>query len=294
MARTKQIDPNVAVSQWRLVARRFRREKLAIAALIFLGLLVIFCIVQTSLNPEGWSTLDWMAFGQAPSWKHPFGTTDAGLDLFSGCLRGVLQDIEIALLVSTLSMSIGTFVGAVAGYFGRWVDAVLMRVVDLLLVVPGLTILIVMSNTLGRKSNAPELVAILIGLISWTALARLVRAEFLALKERAFVESANALGAGPWRIIFKHLIPNAVGTIVVNTTLTISGAILLESTLSYLGLGITPPAVSLGMLIQQGQAAAATSPWQFFYPAGLLLTIILCIFAIGDGLQSAFDPRKVR
>ena len=183
---------------------------------------------------------------------------------------------------------------AVGFKLGRWVDSVLMRVVDLLLVVPGLTILIVMSNTLGRKSNAPELVAILIGLISWTALARLVRAEFLALKERAFVESANALGAGPWRIIFKHLIPNAVGTIVVNTTLTISGAILLESTLSYLGLGITPPAVSLGMLIQQGQAAAATSPWQFFYPAGLLLTIILCIFAIGDGLQSAFDPRKVR
>lgn len=293
MANVQEKNVTASISQWRLVLMRFRRERLAVLALVLLGVIVVTCIIQTSLNPEGWSTLDWTAFGQPPSWKHPFGTTNAGLDLLSGCLRGVLQDIEIALIVSTLSMGIGTFVGAVAGYFGGRVDSILMRVVDLLLVVPGLTILIVLGHTIGRQSNAPELVAILIGLISWTALARLVRAEFLALKERAFVEASNALGAGSWRIIFRHLIPNAVGTIVVNTTLSISGAILLESTLSFLGLGITPPAVSLGMLIQQGQAAATTMPWQFFFPAGLLLVIILCIFAIGDGLQSAFDPRKV-
>ena len=281
------------VSQWRLVARRFRREKLAVGALILLGAIFLLCIIQTSINPDGWSTLT-LSFGEPPSWAHPFGTTDAGLDLFSGCLKGALQDIEIALLVSSLSLVIGTVVGAISGYFGGIVDSLLMRLVDLLLVIPLLVILIVMSNLFAGKGNAPLFVAILIGLLAWTGTARLVRAEFLALRERAFVESAIALGASPWRVIFRHLIPNAIGTIMVNTTLTISGAILLESTLSYLGLGIVPPAVSLGMLVQQGQGSATTSPWLFFFPAGFLLVIILCIFAVGDGLQSAFDPRKTR
>jgi peptide/nickel transport system permease protein len=283
----------VAERQWKIVARRFRRDKIAMTGIGFLGIITMVCLVQTTLNPDGWNTLT-LEFGQPPSWRHLFGTTDSGLDLFSGCLRGALQDLVIALVVSTMSMVIGTFVGALAGYFGGKLDTILMRVVDLLLVVPLLTVLIAMSHWLVGRGNAPMFVALIIGALSWTYIARLVRAEFLALRERTFVEASKALGAGHWRIITRHLIPNAIGTILVNTTLTISGAILVESTLSYLGLGIVPPAVSLGMLVQQGQQSATTSPWLFAFPAGLLLLIILCVFAVGDGLQGALDPRKAR
>jgi len=280
-------------TQWSIAMRRFRRDKLAMAGVFIFFFILIFAIVQTQIDPNGWSTLS-LDFARPPSWHHPFGTTTVGLDLFSGCLKGALQDLIVALVVSTMSMVIGTTVGAVAGYFGGKLDAILMRFVDLLLVVPLLTILIVMANLFAGKSNGPLFIALLIGSLSWTYIARLVRAEFMALRERAFVEASVALGAGNWRIITRHLIPNAIGIIVVNTTLTVSGAILLESTLSYLGLGIVPPAVSLGMLVQEGQGAATTSPWEFLFPAGLLLLIVLCVFAIGDGLQAAFDPRNAR
>jgi len=280
-------------TQWTVAMRRFRKDKMAMTGIaIFLTIFAI-ALIQTSLNPNGWSTLT-SDYNQAPSWHHLFGTTNVGLDLFSGCLKGALQDLIVALIVSSMAMVFGTAIGAISGYFGGLLDAVLMRIVDLLLVVPLLTILIVMSNIFQNASNSPLLIAVLIGALSWTYIARLVRAEFLALRERAFVEASIALGASSWRVITRHLIPNAIGTIMVNTTLTVSGAILLESTLSYLGLGIVPPAVSLGMLVQEGQGAATTSPWQFLFHAGLLLLIVLCVFAIGDGMQAAFDPRNAR
>jgi peptide/nickel transport system permease protein len=280
-------------TQWTIAMRRFRKDKMAVTGIAIFLIILVIALIQTTMNPNGWSTLS-TDYGRPPSWHHLFGTTNVGLDLLSGCLKGALQDLIVALIVSSMAMVFGTTVGAIAGYFGGLLDAVLMRVVDLLLVVPLLTILIVMSNIFQDASNSPMLIALLIGALSWTYISRLVRAEFLALRERAFVEASIALGASSWRVITRHLIPNAIGTIMVNTTLTVSGAILLESTLSYLGLGIVPPAVSLGMLVQEGQGAATTSPWQFLFPAGLLLLIVLCVFAIGDGMQAAFDPRNAR
>jgi len=280
-------------TQWSMALRRFRKDKMAMTGVVIFLFILLVAVVQTTVNPSGWNTLS-NDYYQAPSSHHIFGTTSAGLDLFSACLKGALQDLIVALVVSSMSMILGTIVGAIAGYFGGMLDAVLMRLVDLLLVVPLLTILIVMSNLFQNSSNSPLFIALLIGFLSWTGLSRLVRAEFLALRERPFVEASIALGASSWRVITRHLIPNAIGTIMVNTTLTVSGAILLESTLSFLGLGIVPPAVSLGMLVQEGQGAATTSPWEFLFPAGLLLIIVLCIFAIGDGMQAAFDPRNAR
>jgi peptide/nickel transport system permease protein len=279
-------------TQWSTAMRNFRKDKMALTGIAIFLLILIVALVQTMLNPKGWSTLT-TDFSKPPSWHHPFGTTDSGLDLMSGCLKGALQDLIIAVIVSTMALVIGTAVGAVAGYFGGLLDSVLMRFVDLLLVVPLLTILIVMSNIFAG-GGSPLAIALLIGALSWTYISRLVRAEFLALRERPFVEASIALGASSWRVITRHLIPNAIGVIMVNTTLTVAGAILLESTLSYLGLGIVPPAVSLGMLVQDGQGSATTSPWQFFFPAGLLLIIVLCVFVIGDGMQAAFDPRNAR
>ena len=280
-------------SQWALARRRFFHDRLAIFGLSIFSLIIIGSIAEIILNPAGYQDLTG-DYNQAPSWHHLFGTTTIGIDLFSACMKGVLQDLQIALIVSVMSVVLGTTVGALAGYYGGKVDTFLMRLVDLLLVVPVLAILIVLSNQISGKGNASLYLAFLLGALSWTYIARLVRAEFLSLRERTFVEAARALGADNRRIIFRHLIPNCIGTITVNATLTIAGAILLESTLSFLGLGLVPPEVSLGMLVQQGEEAATTQWWQFAFPASILLLIILSVFFIGDGLQSALDPRKNR
>ena len=279
--------------QWRMALRRFRRDRLAMFGLITFLTILLIATIYTFANPSGWSELT-TSYNEAPSWHHLFGTTSSGLDLFSACLKGAQQDVIIAFTVASISMVLGTIAGGVAGYYKGSIDAVIMRFVDLLLVIPLLAILIVLSRIFAGSGNSWWMIAILIGLLSWTYIARLVRAEFLSLRERTFVEAATALGAGARRIIFKHLVPNAIGTIIVNTTLTVSGAMLLESTLSFLGLGIVPPQVSLGMLVQEGQDSATTEPWLFAFPAGMLLVLILCVFFIGDGLQNALDPRKSR
>jgi peptide/nickel transport system permease protein len=189
---------------------------------------------------------------------------------------------------------VGTLVGAVAGYYGGKIDNVLMRFVDLVLVIPVLVVLIMLSQIVAQKANNWFYLAIIIGALSWTYIARLVRAEFLSLRERDFIEASRALGASDWRIISRHMIPNAIGPIIVNATITVAGAIVLEATLSYLGLGIQPPAVSLGLLIEQGQNSATTEYWLFVYPAAFLLALIVSVFFIGDGLRAALDPRKNR
>ena len=282
-----------ARGQWAQARRRFFKDKLAILGLILFSAIILGSLLEAILNPHGYMDLT-TDYNQPPSWHHLFGTTTIGIDLFSASMKGVLQDIEIAFIVAIMSVVIGTTVGALAGYYGGKIDTILMRIVDLILVVPGLAILIVLSNQISGKGNASLLLALLLGALSWTYISRLVRAEFLSLRERVFVEAARALGADNRRIIFKHLVPNCIGTITVNATLTVAGAILLESTLSFLGLGLVPPEVSLGMLVQQGQAAATTQWWQFVFPASILLLIILSVFFIGDGLQSALDPRKNR
>jgi peptide/nickel transport system permease protein len=279
--------------QWAQARHRFFKDKLAIFGLVLFTVIILGSVLEAILNPHGYMDLT-ADYNQPPSWHHLFGTTSIGIDLFSAAMKGVLQDIEIAFIVAIMSVVIGTTVGALAGYYGGKIDTILMRIVDLILVVPGLAILIVLLKPdLGQGKRvtptgfAPRCVV-------WTYIARLVRAEFLSLRERVFVEAARALGADNRRIIFKHLVPNCIGTITVNATLTVAGAILLESTLSFLGLGLVPPEVSLGMLVQQGEQAATTQWWQFVFPASILLLIILSVFFIGDGLQSALDPRKNR
>ena len=191
-------------------------------------------------------------------------------------------------------MLIGVTVGAIAGFYRGWVDSLLMRFVDLVLVVPILAILILLSSKLAKQSSNWLGLAIIIGLLSWTYVARLVRADFLSLRERDFVEASRALGATNRRIIVKHMLPNAIGPIIVNATLTVALSIILESTLSFLGLGVQPPNVSLGLLVDQGQDSATTEWWLFVFPVALLIILILSIFLIGDGLREAFDPKKSR
>jgi peptide/nickel transport system permease protein len=207
-------------------------------------------------------------------------------------MAGTLTSLEVALIVAAISTVIGTAVGALAGYYGGIIDQVLMRLTDLVLVVPLLAILLVLSNKFSKQANGPLFVALLLALLFWTYLARLIRGTFMSLREREFIEAEHAIGASTWRIILRHMVPNAAGSIVVNATLTVAGAILTEASLSFLGLGIQPPHVDLGSLIASGEGDATTLPWLFYFPAAFLVLAILAVNFIGDGLRDALDPTQ--
>ena len=282
-----------AKSQLRIVIGRFFDQKLAIVGLcIFVGLGVASVLVGHFWQYSYTDITDDLNF--PPTWGHPFGTNAIGNDMFAQVMRGAEKDIQIALTVAAMATLIGVTVGAIAGFYRGWVDSLLMRFVDLVLVVPILAVLIVLANKLAKESSNWLGLAIIIGALSWTYVARLVRADFLVLRERDFVEAAKALGATNRRIIVKHMLPNAIGPIIVNATLTVALSIVLESTLSYLGLGVQPPDVSLGLLVAQGQDSATTEWWLFVFPVAFLVILILSIFLIGDGLREAFDPKKSR
>jgi peptide/nickel transport system permease protein len=224
--------------------------------------------------------------------KHPFGQDDIGRDYFALVMRGAQQSIVVMLTIGLLGGLLGTMIGAIAGYFRGWVDAVLMRLTDFIITIP----IIILGSVIGfRFGNLGVIVlALMLGFFSWTGLARLVRAEFLSLREREFVDAARIAGASNARIIRKHILPNAIGVIIVSVTLLMSSAILLETGLSYLGFGVVAPDVSLGLLISTYQDAFPTRPWLFWYPGLFIIAIALAVNFIGDGLRDAFDPRQKR
>jgi len=282
-----------AKPQWRIVVGRFYHQRLGMIGLGVFLLLGIASIVVGHFWQYSYTDIT-NNLNDPPSWTNPFGTNSIGNDMFAQVMAGVEKDIEIALTVAAMATLIGVTVGAIAGFYRGWVDSLLMRFVDLVLVLPVLAVLIVLANKLSKESDNWLGLAIIIGLLSWTYVARLVRADFLSLRERDFVEASRALGATNRRIIVKHMLPNAVGPIIVNATLTVALSIIFESTLSFLGLGVQPPNVSLGLLIDQGQDSATTEWWLFVFPVAFLIILILAIFLIGDGLREAFDPKKSR
>lgn len=280
-------------SQTRMVISRFFHQPLAVIGLAIFGILGISTVLVGHFWKFNYQQIT-PQFNAGPTTLHPFGVDGIGHDLFAQVFRGMEKDIQTALLVAVLSGVIGVTIGALAGFFRGWVDSVLMRIVDLILSVPLLAVLIVLSNVWAREAGSWVLIAIIVGVLSWTYMARLVRADFLSLREREFVEASRALGASNTRIIVRHLMPNAIATIIVNSTLTVALAIVLESTLSFLGLGIQPPDVSLGLLVSNAQDAATTQWYLFVFPASFLVVLILSIFLIGDGMREAFDPKKTR
>jgi ABC-type dipeptide/oligopeptide/nickel transport system permease subunit len=200
----------------------------------------------------------------------------------------------VALMVAFLSTTIGAVIGAVAGYYRGWVDSALMRFTDLVLTIPSIAILAVLASVVAEEAGNWFFIGLVLALLQWTYIARVVRGTFLSLREKEFVEAARALGASDARIMFRHLLPNATGSIIVNATVTVAVAILLETALSYLGLGIKPPDTSLGLLISTGQQAATTRPWLFYFPGLIIVIIALTINFVGDGLRDAFDPTQTR
>lgn len=277
--------------QFRLALERFAHHRLALAGLVVFLLLVLLSTIGPVFWQYSYSTITGQ-FATAPSAQHPFGTDLIGHDLFAQVMEAEATSVKTAALVAVIATTIGTAIGAIAGYYGKLADLLLMRFTDLILAVPLLAVLLVLANKLSKQAGSWLWIALILGLLLWTNLARQVRGSFLSLREREFIEAGHAIGASDRRIIFRHLIPNAIGPIVVSATLTVALALLIEAVLSFLGLGIQPPEVSLGSLINSGQDAATSLPWLFFFPSGFLVITILSINFIGDGLRDALDPAQ--
>jgi peptide/nickel transport system permease protein len=288
-----------ARSQWTLFLRRFLRHRLAVASLLIL--VVLYLIVSFPhlsapypLNPKTLAPL------HGPTGKHWLGTDDLGRDQLTRIIYAAHISMTIGLLVALFSTIIGTVIGSVAGYFGGWIDQLLMRVTDLFLVVPVIAVLAMVQSGLSNKRlpvvgrvSSTTLIIGALSVLFWQYLARVVRGLFLSIKEKEFVEAAKASGASSARIMFRHILPNIVGPIVVNTTLVVASAILLESSLSYLGLGVKPPAVSLGAMLSDAEQWVGTkNSYLIYFPGLVLLVIVLCVNFLGDGLRDAFDPQS--
>jgi ABC-type dipeptide/oligopeptide/nickel transport system permease subunit len=280
-------------SQTQMIIRRFMAHKLAVGSLVVFLLMVIISLIGGRFWKYNYADIT-DQFSSPPSLAHPMGTDDIGHDSLAQVLRGAQKSVQVALMVALLSTVIGAFIGALAGYYRGWVDAALMRFTDLILTIPSIAILAVLAATLANQAGNWFFVGLVLSLLAWTYIARVVRGTFLSLREKEFVEAARALGASDTRIMFRHLLPNATGSIIVNATITVSVAILTETALSYLGLGIKSPDTSLGLLISTGQQAATTRPWLFYFPGLMIVIIALTINFVGDGLRDAFDPTQTR
>jgi ABC-type dipeptide/oligopeptide/nickel transport system permease subunit len=280
-------------SQWSYARMRFLRHRLAMIGLV--GLVILFGagIFANFIAPYSYSEIDLNNILRAPTTvgHHYFGTDEIGRDYFSRVIWGIRTSEEVGVFVAVVSSILGLAVGAVSGYYRGWVDNILMRITDLVLTLPFLAILLTAAALLGQGSQWR--ISIILALLLWTGIARIVRGVFLSLREKEYVEAAKACGAGDMRIMFRHILPNTLGPVIVNGTLSVATAILVEAALSFLGFGIKPPTPSLGVLIQGGQ----TNPqqwWLTIFPGITIVLIVLCVNFVGDGLRDALDPQQRR
>jgi ABC-type dipeptide/oligopeptide/nickel transport system permease subunit len=297
-----------ARSQWAYARMRFFRHKLAVVSMVILGLIALVAIFAPQIAPYGFDELDLTNLLASPTFSdwHLFGTDQLGRDYLSRVIFGIRTSLWVAVMVAVLSTIIGTAIGAIAGYYGGQTDNLLMRMTDLFLTVPGLAVLLTASVFFGSSDSVvtvgpvtvtipqPMKIGLILAFLFWTGLARIVRGLFLSLREKEFVEAAKAAGASDTRIIMRHILPNCVGPIIVNMTLIIAIAILVEAALSFLGFGIQPPNAALGKLIDDGQDQGIETWWLVTFPGLVIVLIALCINFIGDGLRDALDPTQRR
>jgi ABC-type dipeptide/oligopeptide/nickel transport system permease subunit len=284
-----------ARSQWAYARRRFLRHRLAVGSLIVVVTIFLIGAFASVVAPYSYEDIDLENLHAPPTieGKHFFGTDELGRDYLSRVIYGIRTSETVGLFVAGLSTLIGVLVGSLAGYYGGWIDNLLMRITDLVLTLPALAILLTFSALYG--SGNKWRIGLILALFFWTALARIVRGTFLSLREKEYVEAAKAAGAGDLRIMMRHILPNAVGPIVVNATLVVGTAILVEAALAFLGLGIQPPTPALGALVFEGQDNPQAW-WLTVFPGLTVVLIVLCVNFVGDGLRDALDPtqRRVR
>jgi len=287
-----EVDEAIVVhrSQWELFRRRFLRHKMAIVSIAVLVLLFVVCFGASVIAPYDPTQQDLLLGPVGPSWAHWFGTDELGRDQLSRILYAGQISLKIGLAVALISTVVGTVVGAVAGYAGKATDQALMRLTDLFLVIPAIAILAIALKKFGRDDLT--IILVLAGLF-WMYVARVVRGQVLSLKEKEFVEAARASGASATRIVVRHLLPNVVGPIVVNATLAVATAIIVESTLSFLGFGVQPPMTSWGNMLSNAEGYVGTSrAYLLYFPGLAILLTVLAVNFLGDGLRDAFDPQS--
>lgn len=297
-------------SQWQLFRRRFFRHKLAMFGLFLLVALCLAIFLADLWVPQDPGEQDLLLGVQPPSSEHWFGTDNNGRDYFARVIYAGQISLKIGLAVAFISTLIGTITGALAGFFGRWVDQLLMRITDLFLIVPAIAVLAVAvkfaqsnENPVGRfiigdgtepRFGTDSIIIFVLALLGWMPIARVVRGQVLSVKEKEFVEAARAIGASNGRIITRHLLPNCIGPIVVNATLAIAVAIVAESTLSFLGFGVQPPETSWGQMLDDAKANISFNEHLLYFPGLFILVTVLSVNFLGDGLRDAFDPQSRR
>lgn len=291
----------VSVSPGRETWRRFRRHKLAMASALILALLILGVVVGPWFWPVPINDIDFSAQLQGPSLAHPFGTDDLGQDILARMMYGGRISLAVGLAAMVVATTVGVLIGATAGMSRKIADPVLMWVTDLFLSLPQLPLLLLviylfreqLKALFGVEGGVFILIVVVIGGLRWMPVARLVRAQFLSLREKEFVEAAKAQGATKFRQMTRHILPNAVGPVIVASTIEVSSAIIAESTLSFLGLGFPPDIPTWGRLLFDAKDHLDTAPHWALFPGAAIFLTVLSINFIGDGLRDALDPRRV-
>jgi peptide/nickel transport system permease protein len=286
---TTSLEGYQSKTLFQIFTRRFFRHKLAVASLIVLFLLYLFAILAPFVTPYEFDAIDLKNSNNPPSPEHIMGTDELGRDELTRIIYGGRISLMVGTVVALMASMIGTAIGVLAGYYGKVLDNILMRFTDLILSLPLLPLLIVVAAVRG-----PGMVGIIVilAILTWTYVARLVRASFLSIREEDYVQAARAVGASDVRIIFRHMLPNAVAPIIVNTTLMVGTAILIESVLSYLGFGIQPPTPSWGNMLYNAKTTMRLYPWLTYFPGLMIVITVLCFNFVGDGLRDALDPKQ--
>lgn len=275
-------------NQWAIVWRRLKKNRRAMIGLSIIIIVILLAIFAPLVSPYRPSKIGLRSKLEAPSATHWLGTDKLGRDIFSRIIYGSRISILVGLVAVGISGTIGIFLGAIAGYFGGWVDVLIMRLVDILLAFPSILLAISLVAVLGASLFN---VILAIALVSWVSYARIVRGEFLRLKEQEFVEGAKAIGASDLKIIFKHILPNSMAPVIVMATLGLAGAIISESSLSFLGLGVQPPTPSWGGMLSEGRTVIRQAWWVPTFPGIAILLTVLAFNLFGDGLRDALDPK---
>jgi peptide/nickel transport system permease protein len=288
-------------SLWRETGRRFVRHRLAVVGSVVLLAMVIAVLVGPLVWRQPINEIDFKAKLKGPTWSHPLGTDDLGQDILARMLYGGRISLAVGIVAMLIAISIGTAIGATSGYVGGTLDHTLMRLTDMFLSLPGLPLLLLIVYLFRdalRKALGPEvgvfiLIVAVIGGLRWMPVARLVRAQFLSLREKEFVESARSLGAPPLRQVVRHILPNSMGPVIVAGTIDVAAAIIAESTLSFLGLGFPPDIPTWGRILYDAKDNLDFAPHWAIFPGTAIFLTVLSINYIGDGLRDALDPRKV-
>ncbi len=288
-------------SLWREAWRRFRRHRLAMAGTVALLVMVLAVIAGPFVYRVPIDEIDFKAKLRTPSWAHPFGTDDLGQDVLARMLYGGRISLAVGVVAMLIAISAGTAIGAAAGHVGGVTDHALMRITDLFLSLPQLPLLLlviylfrdILKKSLGPEAGVFVLIVVVIGGLRWMPVARLVRAQFLSLREKEFVEAARGLGAAPGRQVVRHILPNAMGPVIVAASLDVAAAIIAESTLSFLGLGFPPDIPTWGRILSDAKDNLDFAPHWAIFPGLAIFLTVLSINYIGDGLRDALDPHKV-